>query len=191
MQPNFNKVFYPDSPFLVPPSTKSLWRLLYSSQALNQHPATAVAGEVRLTIDEHGAFLDTQHEWLTEKFGLSDEDSNDYYFGLFIPPTLIVAAGMYGWLGTEEILETLIPETEENFFDKVSVYVERHLKLASRLASFDLPEPMASAEPIYSHCLFEVYSTNYWYLVGLEASSQLYKSLSRLYDYPFLTPAPS
>lgn len=57
--------------------------------------------------------------------------------------------------------------------------------------NLDLYAPMASAEPIYEHCQFEIYSGNFWYQIGLEASQYVYKSLARLYDYPFLTPAPS
>lgn len=177
--PNFNKVLYPDSPFLPPIKTQSLWHILHLTSIEGYHPNVAIAHEVRLITEDHCQFLDTQKDWIAEKFNISEDETNLYYLGLFIPPTLLLAADMVGWIPPEKILETLIFPKE--LFDGAREYISQHLSLASRLIDTDSLEPMISAEPIYYHCGLEVYSDNIWYLTGMEASNYLYSSLARLF----------
>ena len=186
MFPNYSKVLYPNSPFLPPLETDSLYRLLSLTSEAGFHPAIAVAHEVRFIVDEHGELLNTQTDWINEFFPIKEEETNFYYFGLFLPPTLLLAADMARFVPVEEALETLFPADEAGIFTDLRAYAERHLEPVNRLLDLRFPEPLVSAKPIYAHCQFEVYSDNFWYLAGLEASKYLYFNLSRLFDSPFV-----
>lgn len=184
MFPIYDKVLYQDSPFLPPIDTDSLYRLMALTSEAGFHPAIAVAHEVRFIVDEHGELLDTQSEWINKFFPIKEEETNFFYFGLFLPPTILLAADLAHFVPVEEALETLFPVDEEGVFTGLREYATRHLDPAIRLLDLDSPEPMLSAKPIYAHCQLEVYSDNFWYLAGLEASKYLFSSLARLFDSP-------
>ncbi len=72
-------------------------------------PSIAVAHEVRFIIDEHPLFLNAERVWVAKKFDITEEETNLYIFGLFIPPTLLLAADMVGWIANSKIAESLTP----------------------------------------------------------------------------------
>lgn len=182
--PSFNKVLYPYSPFLPPIDTQSLWRLMHLINTEGYTPSIAIAHEVRQIIDDHSDFLNAENEWISEKFDIREEETNLYIFGLFIPPTLLLASDMVGWIANGKIAEILTPSDDEGMFDEVRKYITRHMEQGSRLIDPESLEPMISADPIYAHCDFEVFSDNFWYLTGMQASKYLYSSLARLFDDP-------
>lgn len=186
--PNFSKVLYLYSPFLPPIHTQSLWRLMHLINAEEYTPSIATAHEVRFIIDEHSDFLNAEREWIAEKFDITEEETDLYIFGLSIPPTLLLASDMVGWIANGKIAEILTPSDDEGLYDEVRKYITRHMESGSLLIDPESFEPMISAEPIYNLCAFEVFSDNFWYLVGMEASQYLYFSLARLFEDPLAQP---
>lgn len=184
LQPNFSKVLYPHSPFLPPIDTQSFFHLFHLTSIEGYFPSIAIAHEVRLIIDEHSDLLNIENEWIAEKFHITEEETNLYIFGLFIPPTLLLAADMVGWIANGKIAESLTPSDDDGLFNDVREYITRQMEQGSRLIDTDSLQPMVSAEPIYNHCAFEVFSDNFWYLAGMEASKYLYSSLAHLFEDP-------
>lgn len=180
-----SQVLYPGSPFLPPIETQSLFRLMVLTSQKGYHPTLAVAHEIRYIVDEHCQFLDTQADWIAQNFPITDDETDTYYFGLFLPPTLILAADMARFLSVKETLDTLIPADDDHLFDDLRQYISRHLKSARQLLDLESHLPKVTFEGIYHHCAFEVYSDSFWYLTGLQASQYLYSNLARLFNPQF------
>ena len=123
--PNYNQVLYPYSPFLPPLDTQSLWRLMHLTGSEGYAPSIALAHEVLQIMDEHCEFLDSQEDWIAEKFDITSEETDLYIFGLFIPPTLLLAANLVGWIANSKIAEALTPPDDEGRFDEVRAYINK------------------------------------------------------------------
>ena len=181
MDQNYDSVLYQNSPFVPPVTIQSAFNIKALVQDDEYHPTVAIAKELRELFGEHLQFLEAQNDWLVEKFSVSQDELDDYYFGLLVPVTLMIAAELSRYNSTDNVLNIYFPISDEQFFIDLRDYGARHLPLVNDLLHLDSPNPMSSATPIYEHCGFEVFSMNYWYQVGLEAGERTFRQFAQLY----------
>jgi hypothetical protein len=181
MQENFDLVLFPNSPFIPPVTIQAAYRIINLVQTEDYHPLIAISKEVRDVFGEHLQFLDSEMNWIVEKFGVSQEDLDDYSFGLLVPVTLIIAAEMARYNRLENVLNLYFPLSDEQFFVELRNYGHSQLTPVSELLNFDSPDPMVSATPVFDHCAFEVLSFGYWYQVGLEAGRRTFQQFAQLH----------
>jgi len=180
-KPNFDQVLFPDSPFVPPATIQSALNIHTLVQNDKYHPAIAIARELRDLFGEHIQFLDAQNEWLMEKFSIGQVEIDDYYFGLLVPVTLIIAAELSRYNHLSNVLDFYFPTSNDQFFIDLRNYGTRHIPLVRNLLHLGSPDPMFSAKPVYKHCGLEVFSFSQWYQVGLEAGQRTFKQFAKLY----------
>ncbi|NCP47482.1 hypothetical protein COW83_03425 [Candidatus Collierbacteria bacterium CG22_combo_CG10-13_8_21_14_all_43_12] len=181
LDPNFDVVLYRDSPFVPPATVQSAFVIAKMVTHEGFHPAIAIATKLRDIFGEHLQFLDAQTGWLVEKFSVNQQDLDDYYFGLLLPVTLMTAALMARYNPMKNILDHYFPLSEDPFFVELRRYGSQNIPAVDNLLHLESPNPMDTAEPVYRHCRFEVFSFTPWYQVGIEAGKRSYHQFARLY----------
>lgn len=178
---SFDSVLYKDSPFVPPATVQAAFQIAKLVTEDGYPPAIAIAHELRDLFGEHLQFLDSNAEWMIGKFGVNQEHMDDYYFGLLIPVTLILASHMARYNRFEDVINHYFPLSDDSqFFLDLQNYGTRHISLAGSLL-VNSPDPMLSADPVFRHCRLEVFSFSYWYQVGLEAGERTYRQFAQLY----------
>lgn len=185
LDPNISSVFYRNSPFMPPIEINSAQTIIRDVMFEGAHPIIAIALEVLGVCNDHSRFLDTTFDWLSEKFNYSPTDADAYYYGMTIPLFLILSTAETAEdMPEESILDMYFVQTDDEYTLSAREYVKKHLGLAYRLVVPDELDPMLSAEPIYTHCNFDLFSDNFWYFVGLEASKRVYENYARIFQDP-------
>ena len=178
---NYDSVLYQNSPFVPPVTIQSAFNIQRFVQSNDYPPSVAIAKELRDLFGEHLQFLESQMDWIVEKFNVSQQDMDDYYFGLLVPVTLMIATHMARHNRLENVLNLYFPLSEDPFFDNLRSYGCYQLYRVEELLSLETAEPMSSAGPIYAHCQLEVFAFSYWYQVGLEAGLRTFQQYARLH----------
>jgi len=181
LDPNYDSVLYQNSPFVPPVTIQSAFRISDLVSASQLHPAVAIASELRDVFGEQIQLLNAHMDWLTDKFPVNQDILDDYYFGLILPATLIVAAFTARQNPMDDVLKVYFPVSDDPFFDWLREYGIRHIPQVDKLLHLESPDPMKSLDPTLKHCSLEVFSFGAWYQVGLEASKRTFKQFAQLY----------
>jgi len=181
LNPNFDKILYRDSPFVPPVTIESAYRILASVTVSGDHPAVAIAEELIDLFTAHNQFLEDQKDWIMDNFPVDEDGLNRFYFGLIMPPGLILAADMIEFFSEEETLDALFPQTDNLTINGLRKYAARQIPLVGKLLHREATNPMLSVDPIYERCTFDIMLDCPWYLLGLEAGKRTFQEFAKLH----------
>ncbi len=187
---NPHNVLYPDSPFIPKIEFYSLLKIIQSVNEFDLHPVAAIAHEVRLTGSLHSQFLNNHTEWILEKFNINEEGLDNFFFGLIIPSTFLVALDMIEDQTLDKTMNFLFPPTGDKVIDSVKNYVDKNIDNVYELLDLNQDDPFEAAKKLFDFCRLVVYSDDYWYLVGLEVGIAMFKNFTELFLFEEIVDEP-